>query len=50
MIFGIKVCVFCIFLKNDKTDLRQFFSGFRKHLFITTCIEKQSTQPLKLFR
>jgi len=23
-----------------------FFSGFRKHLFITTCIEKQCTQPL----
>jgi len=29
-------------------DLRQsFFSGFRrKHLFITTCIEKQCTRPL----
>jgi len=23
--FGIKVCDFCAFLKNDKTDLRQFF-------------------------
>jgi len=44
--FRIKVCVF---LENDKTDLRQFFSGFsRKHLLITTCIEKQCTQPLML--
>jgi len=30
-----------------KMDLRQFFSGFRrKHLFISTCIEKQCTRPL----
>jgi len=33
-IFGIKECVFCIFLENDKTDLRQIFLGLRrKHLF-----------------
>jgi len=25
LFFGIKVCVFCVFLENDKTDLRQFF-------------------------
>jgi len=24
-IFGIKVCVFCVFLENDKTNLRQIF-------------------------
>jgi len=23
--FGIKVCIFCVFLENDKTDLRQIF-------------------------
>jgi len=33
--FVIKVCVL---LENNKVDLRQFFSGFkRKHIFITTC-------------
>jgi len=47
--FGNKVCVFSVFLENDKTDLRQFFSGFRrKHLFITTCIEKHCTRPLRV--
>jgi len=41
------VCVFCVFLKNDKTDVRPIFLVFRrKHLFITTCIEKQCTRPL----
>jgi len=41
--FGIEVCVF---LENDKTDLRQFiFRNKKKHLFITTCIEKQCTRP-----
>jgi len=44
--FEIKVGVF---LKNDKTALRQFFSGFtRKHLFITTCNEKHCTRPLSI--
>jgi len=44
--FDIKVCVF---LENDKTDLRQIFPGFkRKHLFITTYIVKHCTRPLKL--
>jgi len=39
---------FCIFLKNDKMELHQFFSGFRrKHLFIITCIEKHCTRPLR---
>jgi len=46
--FGFKVCVF---LENDKTDLRQFFFLFqdlgRKHLVMTTYIEKQCTRPLK---
>jgi len=36
---------FCIFLENDKTDLCQFFFR-RKHLFNTSCIEKQCTRPL----
>jgi len=45
--FEVKVCVFCVFLENVKTDLRQnFFSGFRrKHLLITTCVEKHCTRP-----
>jgi len=40
-----------IFLKTTKLmDLRKhFFSGFRrKHLFITTCIEKHCIRPLKV--
>jgi len=40
---------FCVFLENDKPDLRHIFSGFkRKHLFlfILTCIEKQYARPL----
>jgi len=44
VIFEIQVCVF---LENDKTDLRQIFSGFkRKHFFITTCIKKHCIRPL----
>jgi len=43
--FGIKVCVF---LENDKTDRAKFFSGFRRKLFIITCIEKQCTRPLRI--
>jgi len=47
--FEIKVCAFCVFLENDKTNIFQFFSGFkRKHLFITTCIEKHCTRPFNL--
>jgi len=31
---------FCVFLENDHTNLRQFFSRFRrKHVYITTCIK-----------
>jgi len=45
--FGIKVRRFCVFPENNKTDLRQNFSGFRtKHLFITTCIEKHCIRSL----
>jgi len=36
----------CVFLENDKTDLREIFLGFRKHLFIATCIEKHCTWSL----
>jgi len=41
----LSVHFFCVFLENDKTDLRQiFFSGFRrKHLFITIYIESTAT-------
>jgi len=40
----VEVKQFLRFLKNDKSDLRKYFSGFRrKHLFITTCIEKHCT-------
>jgi len=41
--------LFCVFLENDKTDLR-LFSGFsrRKHLFITTFIEKHCTRPVSI--
>jgi len=43
--FEIKVCVFCVFRENDKTDLRQkFFSGFRrKHLLLQPALK--STAP-----
>jgi len=42
--FGIKVCVF---RKLQDESAPNFYSGFRrKHLFITTCIEKHCTQPL----
>jgi len=42
-----EVSGFCIFLDNDKTDLCQFFSGFkRKHLLITTRIKKHY-RPLR---
>jgi len=35
-------CAFLAIFENHKTDLCQIFLGFgRKHLFITTCIEKQ---------
>jgi len=45
--FGIKAAVFAFFL-NNKMDLRQIFPRFkRKHLFITTSIEKQCTRPLR---
>jgi len=38
---------FCVFLENDKTDLRQFFLRFkRKHLFIAAYIEKHCTGTL----
>jgi len=34
--------------KRQDGPAPNFFTGFRrKHLFITTCIEKQYTQPLK---
>jgi len=37
------------FLENGTADLCQIFLGFkRKHLFITTCIEKHCIQPLKV--
>jgi len=43
--FGIKMCGF--FSKTTRRIYAKFFSGFRrKHLFITTCIEKQCTRPL----
>jgi len=32
--FGIKECVFYVFLENDKTDLRNFFQGLREN----TCL------------
>jgi len=42
--FGINLCVF---LENNKTDLHQIFLGSRrKHLFITTCIEKHRLHPV----
>jgi len=40
--FGIKVCVF---LENDKTDLRQIFLGFRKHFFQGLRAALKSTWP-----
>jgi len=43
--FGIKGAFFCVFLENDKMDLRQILFR-RKQFFITTCIEKQCTRPL----
>jgi len=44
--FKIKVCVF---LKKTRWICAKYFSGFRsKHLFITTCNEKQCTRPFKL--
>jgi len=39
---------FCVFLENDKIDLHQFFSGFRrKHLLIATCIENTAPAFIK---
>jgi len=29
--FGIKGAFFCVFLENDKTDLRHFFHGLREN-------------------
>jgi len=48
--FGIKVCIYCIFLENDKMDLRQIFFRIleEKTLIITTCIEKHCTRPLSI--
>jgi len=46
--FGFKVCIFLFFLKMTRRICAKFFSGFeRKHLFITSCIEKHCTRPLK---
>jgi len=46
--FGIKGACFAFFRKRQDGSTQIFFSGFRrKQLFITTCIEKQCTQPLK---
>jgi len=41
---------FCVFLEDESTDLREnFFSGFRrKHLIITTNVEKQCTPALNI--
>jgi len=38
-----------VLFENDKTDLRQNFLQRlgKKHLFITTCIEKQCIRPLR---
>jgi len=37
-------------LKTTRRIWANFFSGFRrKHLFITTCIEKQCTWPLSFW-
>jgi len=42
---------FCVFLKDDSTDLREIFSGLRrKHLIITTHVEKQCTRALNIIR
>jgi len=42
---------FCVFLEDNSKDLREnFFQGFRrKHLFITTHVEKQCTRALNVF-
>jgi len=40
--FEIKVCVF---FETDKTVCYNFLGFRKKHLFITTCIEKQCTWP-----
>jgi len=44
------MCVFLVLFENDKTDLLQiFFSEFRrKHLLITTCIEKHCSRRLRI--
>jgi len=45
LFFGIKVA---FFRKRQDRSVPIFFSGFRrKHLFITTCIEKQCIRPLR---
>jgi len=48
--FGIKHAIFAFFLKTTRRISAKFFLEFkRKHLFITTCIEKQCTQPLRRY-
>jgi len=45
--FGIKVSVLCFTPKSPRRICTNFLSGFRrKHLFVTTCIEKHCTRPL----
>jgi len=45
--FGIKAYIFCIFFTTTRRSCTNFFSGFRrKHLSITTCIEKHCTGSL----
>jgi len=44
VIFSELNCAF--FSKTTRQIYNKFFSGFkRKHLFITTCIEKHCTRP-----
>jgi len=44
LFFGINGAFFVFFLKTSRWICAKFFSRFRrKHLFITTCIEKQCT-------
>jgi len=47
--FGFKGAFLHFSCKRPDRSALNFFSGFRrKHLLITTCIEKQCTRPLKL--
>jgi len=46
--FGIKGAFFVFFSKTPKRICAHFLLGFkRKHLLITTCIEKHCIRPLK---